>query len=48
MDWWIWLIVAVAVVVVLTASALAVQARRRTGGVIAGGRRPRRGKGSRS
>jgi hypothetical protein len=45
MEWWSWLILAVAVLTLAALSALAVQARRRTGGVIAARRGPRPRKG---
>ncbi|MDJ0342310.1 hypothetical protein QMK19_21475 [Streptomyces sp. H10-C2] len=49
MDWWVWIVVAVAVLLMLAGSAARVQARRRSGGVIAvrrGGSHVRRtGKG---
>ena len=35
MDWWVWLIIALVAVVVLAGGFLAVQAKRRSGGVIA-------------
>ncbi|MDF9813723.1 hypothetical protein [Streptomyces sp. SPB162] len=35
MDWWIWIVIVVAVLAVLVGSAVGVQARRRSGGVIA-------------
>lgn len=47
MEWWIWLVIVLAVVALCAVSALAIQARRRSGGVIAGRRPPRDG-GSRS
>ncbi|GAB3003177.1 hypothetical protein GCM10023080_081100 [Streptomyces pseudoechinosporeus] len=47
MEWWIWLIIAVAIAVAAAASLVSLQARRRSGGVIAQGRRPRRGGGQR-
>ena len=34
MPWWLWLIIVVAVLVVAIGAVLAVQARRRSGGVI--------------
>ncbi|MBN0042791.1 hypothetical protein JS756_01415 [Streptomyces actuosus] len=48
MAWWIWLVIAVAIVVGVAASLMSVQARRRSGGVIAQGRRPRGGGGRQS
>lgn len=46
MEWWIWLIIAVAAVALVVASLMSMQARRRSGGVIAQGRpRPPRGGG---
>ena len=44
MEWWVWLVLVLAVLALLAFSALAVQARRRKGRVIAGGRTPH-GKG---
>ncbi|WP_338672484.1 hypothetical protein V1460_05520 [Streptomyces sp. SCSIO 30461] len=44
MEWWVWLVLALAVLALLAFSALTVQARRRRGGVIAGGK-ARRSKG---
>jgi heme/copper-type cytochrome/quinol oxidase subunit 2 len=35
MQWWAWLVIAFAVIVLLVVAVLAVQARRRRGGVIA-------------
>ncbi|AYV26460.1 hypothetical protein EES41_06960 [Streptomyces sp. ADI95-16] len=46
MDWWVWIVIALALLAVLAGSFLAVQARRRGGGVIVAGKRPRGGKGS--
>jgi hypothetical protein len=43
MEWWHWLIVALVVLAVLAGLVLAIQARRRSGGVIASGGRGRRG-----
>ncbi|SDN40239.1 hypothetical protein [Streptomyces wuyuanensis] len=43
MEWWIWLIIAVTVLAVAASSAVALQAWRRSGGVIAGGK-PQTGK----
>ncbi|OII67407.1 hypothetical protein BJP39_24960 [Streptomyces sp. CC77] len=37
MEWWIWLVIVATVLLVLAVAALAVQARRRAGGVIARG-----------
>ncbi|MBB6415442.1 hypothetical protein ACIBQ5_24975 [Streptomyces massasporeus] len=37
MDWWLWVVIALAVVALCAVSLLGVQARRRGGGVIAGG-----------
>ena len=34
-DWWMWILVIIAVIVLIVAVALVVQARRRSGGVIA-------------
>jgi hypothetical protein len=34
MQWWAWLVIALAVIALLVVSVLAVQARRRRGGVI--------------
>ncbi|MER5209576.1 hypothetical protein ABT063_03040 [Streptomyces sp. NPDC002838] len=45
MEWWTWLIVALAIVLVGAASLVSLQVRRRSGGVIAQGGRPRRGGG---
>ena len=42
--WWVWLIVALVVLVLVGLSALLVQARRRSGGVIAAKGRPSGGK----
>jgi uncharacterized membrane protein len=44
MQWWGWVILVLAVLVVLFVAFLTIQARRRSGGVIAGGRRGRRGR----
>ncbi len=45
MDWWLWVLIALAILAMCTVTLLRVQARRRSGGVIAGGRRhPRGGK----
>jgi hypothetical protein len=44
-DWWGWLIVALAVLILAGFSALLVQARRRSGGVIAAKGRPHSKKG---
>lgn len=41
MQWWIWVIIIVAVIAVVFALVLAVQARRRSGGVIIADRTPR-------
>ncbi|WP_179499979.1 hypothetical protein [Streptomyces sp. WZ.A104] len=45
MDWWLWVVIVLAVLALGAVSLLGVQARRRSGGVIAGGRHhPRGGK----
>ncbi|WP_327189218.1 hypothetical protein [Streptomyces xinghaiensis] len=46
MDWWLWLVIAGAVAVVVIGTMLGVQARRRSGGVIAVRRGRAGGKGS--
>lgn len=44
MEWWIWLIMALAILAAVALCIVAIQARRRSGGVIAQGRRaPGRG-----
>lgn len=43
MDWWVWLILVLAVLAVLLGGFLAVQAKRRSGGVIAKKRTGHRG-----
>lgn len=48
MEWWTWLIIALVIVLVGAVSFVSLQARRRSGGVIAQGRRPRRGGGPKS
>ncbi|WP_432044060.1 hypothetical protein [Streptomyces cadmiisoli] len=45
MDWWIWLVIVLVIVVLFAGSALRIQARRRSGGVIAGKGAPRGGQG---
>ncbi|MER8225162.1 hypothetical protein ABTZ58_32240 [Streptomyces sp. NPDC094143] len=40
MAWWVWLVIVVAALAAVTAGTLAVQARRRSGTVIAVRRRP--------
>ncbi|SDN06601.1 hypothetical protein [Streptomyces wuyuanensis] len=44
MDWWIWVVIGLAVLAAVASSVVAVQARRRSGDVIAGGTRPRGGR----
>ncbi len=34
MQWWVWLVIVVIIIVALISGVLAIQARRRTGGVI--------------
>ena len=41
MEWWIWVIIIVAIVAAILALVLAVQARRRSGGVIIADPTPR-------
>lgn len=41
MEWWVWLVIILAVLALLTFSTLGVQARRRSGTVIASGRKSR-------
>ena len=44
MDWWVWVIIVVVVLAILAGAVLAIQARRRKGGVIVDpGRSPRTG-----
>ncbi|MCC3654220.1 hypothetical protein LIX60_22700 [Streptomyces sp. S07_1.15] len=45
MDWWLWLVIAGAVAVVVIGAMLGIQARRRSGGVIAVRRGRAGGKG---
>ncbi|MBV7697808.1 hypothetical protein [Streptomyces sp. TRM70350] len=45
MEWWTWLIIAVAIVLAGVGFVVALQARRRSGGVIAQGGRHRKGGG---
>lgn len=40
MEWWSWLIVALAILAAVAVCVAVLQARRRSGGVIAQGRRP--------
>lgn len=47
MEWWTWLIIALAVLAAVTVGIVALQARRRSGGVIAQGRRSPGGGGQR-
>ncbi|MEV1054502.1 hypothetical protein [Streptomyces sp. NPDC049887] len=44
MDWWIWVVIGLAVLAAAAVSVVAVQARRRSGDVIAGGTRTRGGR----
>ncbi|WP_167377647.1 hypothetical protein [Streptomyces malaysiense] len=48
MEWWIWLVIALAAAAALAVCLLSVQARRRSGGVIAQGPGPRAGGGRHS
>lgn len=45
MDWWVWLIIIVVVVVIAVGAFIALQAKRRAGGVIINDRSRRKGKG---
>ncbi|GAA2019198.1 hypothetical protein JL107_15440 [Nakamurella flavida] len=46
MDWWVWLIIVVVIVVIAVGAFIALQAKRKSGGVIINDRSRRKGKGS--
>ncbi|MDI9885097.1 hypothetical protein QMZ92_11995 [Streptomyces sp. HNM0645] len=44
MDWWIWVVIGLVVLAAVASSVVGLQARRRSGDVIAGGTRARGGR----